>query len=100
ALSVVTYLAIWRLPDADRNIIPVMIVLGPSLIAIGVWGVVTHLRQGPTGRADTNVLWHLNRLFVLVWHRLKWRGRERIPVEGPVILASNHTTGLDPLLIQ
>jgi len=108
ALSVVTYLSIWRLPDADRNIVPVMFVLGPGLVIVGAWGLLAHLRSGPTGQANTNVLWHLNRLFVLVWHRLRWTGRENIPSggsgdsgdSGGVIFASNHTTGLDPLLIQ
>jgi 1-acyl-sn-glycerol-3-phosphate acyltransferase len=31
---------------------------------------------------------------------LRWLGAHHIPRQGPVIFAANHTTGLDPLLIQ
>jgi 1-acyl-sn-glycerol-3-phosphate acyltransferase len=47
-----------------------------------------------------NVFWHLTRIFTLIWHRVRWIDKQRIPMEGPVILASNHTAGIDPFLIQ
>ncbi|MCC6682925.1 MAG: MFS transporter [Phycisphaeraceae bacterium] len=98
--SVSTYFAIWRLPDADVNIIIVLQVLGPLLLLVGIAGLWRHLRQGPLDRGDRNLLWHLARLLVLVVHRLRWHGRGAVPCDGPVMLVSNHTTGVDPLLIQ
>ena len=47
-----------------------------------------------------NVFRHGVRFFCLVWHRLEWEGRHHIPDTGPVILAANHTTALDPFLLQ
>jgi glycerol-3-phosphate dehydrogenase (NAD(P)+) len=37
--------------------------------------------------------------FFRVWFRLERIGREHIPAEGPVILASNHRSFLDPFVI-
>lgn len=98
--SVTTYFFIWQLPTADHTIITVMLVLGPVLMGIGALGLLRHLRRGPMEASGANVLWRLDRLYALTWHRLQWRGRANIPREGPVLLVSNHTTGLDPVLIQ
>lgn len=100
ACSVATYLAIWRLPAADRNIITVLFLLGPALTIIGAIGLFGHLRRGPQPDPHANLFWRLDRWFVLMWHNLRWSGRHHIPADGPVVLASNHTAGLDPLLIQ
>ncbi|MEM7624758.1 MAG: MFS transporter [Planctomycetota bacterium] len=100
ASSVLINLAIWKLPNADENIMIVLYVLGPLLMAIGLYYMVRGLRRGTMASAGANALNHLVRLFVLVWHRLEWTGRHHIPRTGPVILASNHTTALDPFLIQ
>jgi 1-acyl-sn-glycerol-3-phosphate acyltransferase len=45
-----------------------------------------------------NLIDGLNRLFCYRYHRLNVLGL-RIPKQGPFILASNHISGLDPLLI-
>ncbi len=50
------------------------------------------------GRGWMNLLDGLNRLFCYRYHRLNLHGL-RIPKQGPFILASNHISGLDPLLI-
>ncbi len=100
ALSVVTYFAIWRLPDADRNIALVMFALGPGLMAVGVFGLMRFLPSGPLARRDANVFWHLNRLFCFVFHRVRFVGKHRVPRDGAVVLASNHTSAVDPFLLQ
>ncbi len=38
--------------------------------------------------------------YARIYHRLHVRAPCRVPREGPAILVSNHTSGLDPLLIQ
>lgn len=98
--SVLTYGVIWMLPEADQTIVWAMLGLGPLLAVVGATGLVRHLGVGPMPRRFANALWRLCRLYALVWHRLDWRGVPNIPRDGPVVLASNHTTGLDPMLIQ
>ena len=91
---------IWQVPHSDRGIIIVCALMGPALVLLGVVGLVRALMRGPQVTAAANVLWRLVRLYTLVWHRLEWRGRHHIPLTGGVVLAANHTTGLDPLLLQ
>ncbi len=98
--SVATYFMIWRLKDADRNIIYALYALGASLIFIGVIGLVNYLIHGPMPNRLANALWRLGRLVCLVWHRLTVVGRHHVPAKGPVILAANHTTALDPFIMQ
>jgi 1-acyl-sn-glycerol-3-phosphate acyltransferase len=50
------------------------------------------------GSGWVNLLDGLNRLFCYRYHRLNVLGL-RIPKQGPFILAANHISGLDPLLI-
>ncbi len=42
----------------------------------------------------------MNRLFTRVYHRLDVLSPCRLPAMGPAILICNHTSGLDPQLIQ
>jgi 1-acyl-sn-glycerol-3-phosphate acyltransferase len=100
-VSVTVYGLIWLLPgNADHIIINVLLVLGPVLILTGLIYAMRYLLSGPMIHRGANALRHLVRFFCLVWHRLEWRGRHHIPRHGPVILAANHTTALDPLLMQ
>ncbi len=98
--SVLTYFAIWRLPSADTNIIYALYALGVLLILVGCVGLVNYLTHGPMPNRIANAVWRLDRLFCLVWHRLEIVGRHRVPHDGPVILAANHTTALDPFIMQ
>ena len=98
--NVAVNFVIWRMPNADTLVVWVMLALGPVLTGIGVACLIRALSRGPMASPSLNAVWRIVRLYTLVWHRLHWRGNGRIPAHGPVILASNHTTGLDPMLIQ
>jgi len=37
---------------------------------------------------------------VRLWFRFRVRGRERLPVDGPFIVASNHCSFIDPVILQ
>jgi len=98
--SVAVYLAVWQLPDADRNIIPVLWVVGPLLMGSGVVGLARFMTTGPLGGRFINFMWRIERLYALVWCRISFTDRHRVPPRGPVILASNHLTGLDGFMLQ
>ena len=92
-------LAIWRAPETDALMVPLLYGLAGAFIAVALLMLPWVLTRGPMTRT-LNVLWHLCRAYTTVWHGLQWRGVSNVPREGPVVLASNHTTALDPLLIQ
>lgn len=39
------------------------------------------------------------KLYLLLWHRLRIRGADNIPKQGGVLIASNHTSFLDPPVV-
>ncbi|MEM9252341.1 MAG: MFS transporter [Planctomycetota bacterium] len=98
--SVGVYFAVWRLPNADQNVIPVLWALGPLLAVVGLAGLWRYMRSGPLDTRFVNAMWRFMRLYSLVWCRVSFSHKHRVPHEGPVILASNHTTGLDPFVMQ
>lgn len=46
------------------------------------------------------VIWWLVRFYAHFWCRLRREGVNTIPRDGPVILAANHTAGIDPIVLQ
>ncbi len=71
----------------------VSIVLLSSLAIIGL-----KASRADWGSTHANIIDGLLRLFCLRYHRLK-ADTIALPEEGPAIIASNHISGLDPLLI-
>lgn len=100
--NVLVNLIIWRLPEADYYMLTLLYATGAALILVALRGLWRRMFCSPLprGQRDANFFWHLNRIYMLVWHRVQWRNRQRVPMHGPVILASNHTAGTDPFLIQ
>jgi 1-acyl-sn-glycerol-3-phosphate acyltransferase len=47
-----------------------------------------------------SVLWVLNASYCYFWHRLRKTGRVPLPEHGAAILISNHTCGIDHMLLQ
>ena len=100
AMSVIVSAVVYQMPDADRNILRAMYFVGPVMLLIGAFQLARHMRTGPMDCAAANVFRRIERWFCLVWHRLEWTDLHRVPRSGGVILASNHTTALDPFLLQ
>ena len=46
------------------------------------------------------LIWQVARFFVFFWCRARREGPCTVPRRGPVIIAANHTAGVDPLIIQ
>ena len=93
-------LTIWRAPDADAKMIPALYVTAGVLLLVSVYGFWVQVTRGPLATGRLNVLWRANRLLFLVWHRVEWIGRQHVPARGPVILAANHTAGIDPFIMS
>ena len=93
-------LMIWLTPDADRILLIVLLALGPVLMTFGLFGLYRVLTRGPLRDRISNVLWHLLRLYTIAWHRVRWIDAHHVPGSGPVLMALNHTTGIDTISVQ
>lgn len=58
------------------------------------------LQRNPRGTVDAGFLLFVGGVYARLVHRLRVRGLENVPAAGPLIVVSNHTAGIDPLLIQ
>ena len=91
---------IWQLPNADDYMVGGLLITGLLLALLGLVLTARHIGRGPFDNYGTNLIWRITRVYCLSWHDARWAGAHNVPADGPVILAPNHTTGLDPLLIQ
>lgn len=65
---------------------------------------ICFLRQGPGGVALNGLLWYVVKTYLRIMHRPTYRGEDILPenddAHDGLIVVSNHTGALDPLLIQ
>lgn len=54
----------------------------------------------PELRRGMIFLWWLTRLYCGIWHRLDLTETTALPKTGPALLVSNHTCGIDHMLLQ
>ncbi len=84
----------------DLILIPVL-VLAWGAFCVWSWRVA----HNPRGDIPSGIAWSVTKLYARVFHAMKIRGRENIPASAivngrGVIVISNHSAGLDPILIQ
>jgi 1-acyl-sn-glycerol-3-phosphate acyltransferase len=51
-------------------------------------------------RGGLRVLWWINAFYCAFWHRLRMANPAPLPEVGPAILISNHTCGIDHMILQ
>lgn len=57
-------------------------------------------RERPEIRGLTLVLWWTNRVYCGLWHQIDLSETRALPETGPVVLVSNHTCGIDHMILQ
>ncbi len=85
-------------PNIDRHITWIMTLTSGTLLTGGVWTTWVRLARGRFGRAITFAK-NVNEFYCRLWHRVRREGRCTIPLDGPVIVAANHASSLDPFLL-
>ena len=74
-----------------------------ALVLLFRWIALRWLTIGPGGDPVFGLLWHTFRLYLRIMHRPTYTGLEHVPPSndpGGLIVVSNHTGPVDPLLIQ
>jgi 1-acyl-sn-glycerol-3-phosphate acyltransferase len=75
-----------------------------AAVAIGWILVVPILRRGPGGDPVNGLLWYVLKAYCRIRHRVTYSGLDLLPASDDdhdgLIVVSNHTGSVDPLLIQ
>ena len=83
--------------------IAAVLVIWIAVVLAARWIVIPLLCRGPGGDAVHTLMWLGARLYCRLFHRVRWLGwdeiRRRID-PGGLIVVSNHTSSVDPALIQ
>ncbi len=88
-----------NIPGLDRFIPWILALTGLALLA--ALRIAWVLYRRPVDAAPfTTLVWWVVRFYGYFWCRLRRSGPNTIPRNGPVILAANHTAGVDPILLQ
>ena len=88
-----------NIPNLDRYIpfLLAFVSLGLMVAACLAW---REYHRTETVSSLVSILWKIVRFYAHFWCRARRDGICTIPRQGPVILAANHTAGVDPLIIQ
>jgi 1-acyl-sn-glycerol-3-phosphate acyltransferase len=74
-----------------------------ALVLLYRWRVRPWLIHAPLGTPFNGIVWRVGRIYCRVFHRVQYEGFEQfrqMTNPGPLIVVSNHTGAVDPLLVQ
>lgn len=91
-------LAIPDWPGIDRFVPWILAGVGLLLVASGIVAVRIRLRRGRFSPM-LNFWINFNRIYCKAWLRARRIGPCTIPIDGPVIVAANHISSVDPQVI-
>jgi 1-acyl-sn-glycerol-3-phosphate acyltransferase len=87
----------WK--NIDRHIAWITALVSLMLLVVGIWTTMVRLNRGRWGKAVT--FWvNVNEFYCRFWARTKRIGICTIPYDGPVIVAANHNSTLDPFVLN
>lgn len=87
----------------DPKLLLIVVVAWIVVILLGRRFVLRQLAEGPLLDPVLGILWRLARILCCLFHRARWEGLEHVPPTtdpGGLVVVGNHTSGVDPLLIQ
>ena len=88
-----------HIPNLDWHIPYLLALVGIGLLVV-TWLAWREYRRRETVSPIVSLLMKIGRFYAHFWCRARREGICTIPREGPVILAANHTAGIDPIIIQ
>ena len=87
-----------NIPNIDIYIPYLLLMTGLGLTCSAVFAGCLY-RRNKSYPVTLSILWQLTRFYADFWLRVKRLGPCTVPQRGPVILAMNHTAGVDPMAI-
>ena len=87
-----------NIPHLD-DYVPWLLGATAAGLLVGLRFAWREFRRGDPNPAALQLVWALVRFYARFWCRLQRVGPCTIPRTGPVIVAANHTAGVDPMLI-
>jgi 1-acyl-sn-glycerol-3-phosphate acyltransferase len=97
-LAATGMLGLWPIPGLDERVPLILTVVGVVMVLVGA---AMHVRQSRRiGMSGWQLLvWRLNEFYAKWWFRTQREGPSTVPPHGPAILAANHTSYIDPLVM-
>ncbi len=86
-------------PDIDRSIITLLRIVALLIVLMGSFLVVYYYARSPLA-LPVALMRRFCSGYLGLWHRFERGNACRIPVSGPVLFVANHTSALDPLVMQ
>ena len=78
----------------------IVLLVGPLLLLGLALALMPPRREGREVWGVLEGLWWVNRFYTGFWHRLEVVNQAPLPLDGSAILISNHTCGIDHLILQ